>query len=256
VSPARGTPAHQRNRAWRAARAPLIAFTDDDCRPAPGWLEHLLRAAADHPGAVIHGATTPDPDEEVLVHRAARVRTLRVDPPSIYAPTCNIAYPRALLESLDGFDESLRRPGGEDTDLALRARASGAGEIGEARAVVWHAVRVLSLRAAIADAWRWRDLPLTVARHPQLRDGLAGRVFWRGSHALLPLAVAGLAAAPRRPALALAALPWAVSALPARGTHLRGRLRAVSELPGRAVVEATEMAALAYGSARARTLML
>ena len=31
-------PAPARNEGWRSARAPLVAFTDDDCEPAPGWL--------------------------------------------------------------------------------------------------------------------------------------------------------------------------------------------------------------------------
>ena len=33
--PAAG-PATARNMGWRIARAPIIAFTDDDCRPSPG----------------------------------------------------------------------------------------------------------------------------------------------------------------------------------------------------------------------------
>ena len=40
--PASAGPAAQRNHGWRAGGAPLVAFTDDDCRPAPGWLEALL----------------------------------------------------------------------------------------------------------------------------------------------------------------------------------------------------------------------
>src|SRR4051812_42959107 len=39
-----GGPAKARNRGWRAAGAPLVAFTDDDCRPDATWLESLLRA--------------------------------------------------------------------------------------------------------------------------------------------------------------------------------------------------------------------
>src|SRR4051812_2639852 len=31
-------PAAARNAAWRAARAPLVAFTDDDCVATPAWL--------------------------------------------------------------------------------------------------------------------------------------------------------------------------------------------------------------------------
>src|SRR5205823_3016543 len=37
-------PAAARNRGWRAARAPIVAFTDDDCVPDPGWLGAGLRA--------------------------------------------------------------------------------------------------------------------------------------------------------------------------------------------------------------------
>src|SRR5688572_297385 len=32
-------PATARNAGWQAARAPLVAFTDDDCISHPGWLE-------------------------------------------------------------------------------------------------------------------------------------------------------------------------------------------------------------------------
>src|SRR5204863_1447520 len=60
-------PAAARNAGWRTARAPLVAFTDDDCRPSPGWLEAGLRAlAATANGggeAIVQGLTEPDPDE-------------------------------------------------------------------------------------------------------------------------------------------------------------------------------------------------
>ncbi|TMK81683.1 MAG: glycosyltransferase family 2 protein [Actinobacteria bacterium] len=32
-------PGRARNLAWRSSDAPIIAFTDDDCLPDPGWLE-------------------------------------------------------------------------------------------------------------------------------------------------------------------------------------------------------------------------
>ena len=34
-----------RNAGWRAARHSLVAFTDDDCRPQPGWLDALAAAS-------------------------------------------------------------------------------------------------------------------------------------------------------------------------------------------------------------------
>src|SRR5262249_38766569 len=38
-----------RNIGWRATQSPLIAFTDDDCRPDPEWLETLAPALRGHP---------------------------------------------------------------------------------------------------------------------------------------------------------------------------------------------------------------
>ena len=111
-----------RNIGWRAAAAPLVAFTDDDCRPAPEWLERLLDAAGEDGERILQGRTEPDPDERVRLHGLATTQTI-VGPTPWYQ-TCNIAYPRALLERLDGFDE--RFDGGEDADLGLRAVEGGA----------------------------------------------------------------------------------------------------------------------------------
>src|SRR5687768_8796137 len=43
----RSGPAAARNRGWRRARAPVVAFTDDDTEPRPDWLEQGLRALQD-----------------------------------------------------------------------------------------------------------------------------------------------------------------------------------------------------------------
>ena len=52
VLPHASSPAAQRNAGWRAARAPLILFTDDDCRPDPRWVERMLGAAGRHQGVL------------------------------------------------------------------------------------------------------------------------------------------------------------------------------------------------------------
>src|SRR4051794_33714707 len=48
-----GGPAVARNAGWAVAQAPLIAFTDDDCRAAPRWLEAALEVADAHPSAIV-----------------------------------------------------------------------------------------------------------------------------------------------------------------------------------------------------------
>jgi GT2 family glycosyltransferase len=249
-------PAAKRNAAWRAARAPLVAFTDDDCRPPRDWLERLLAAAAAAPGAVVQGRTEPDPEEANLLHRAAHVLTQRIDPPDPWAQTCNIAYPRALLEALGGFDEALPVAAGEDTDLALRAREAGAEIHGAPDALTYHAVEAITFAEALRQAWRWQHMPYVAARHPQIRREVLLGLFWKPEHAAILLAVAGLVAARRFPPALLLVLPWARLRLPPYGGSVRGRVRGAAELPGRAAEDLVGVAALARGSVRHRTLFL
>ena len=58
-------------------------------------------------------------------------------------------------------------------------------------------------------SWKWRDLPAVVALHRELRDGFPARGrLWRARHGWLLLALAGAAAARRRPASALLVVPY------------------------------------------------
>src|SRR5690349_1400890 len=256
LEPGTGTAAVQRNAGWRAARAPLIAFTDDDCRPEPTWLERLLQAARANPGAIVQGATRPDPFEAEVMKWAPRPRSIEEnDPPGPHAQTCNILYLRAALAAVDGFDESIRTAG-EDLDLAARVRAGGAAYVGAPDAVVYHAVDTYSLLGAVRFNKRWETLPLVFKRHPELREQLEYGVFWKRRHAFLPAAITGAALHRREPLLAVLALPYVLHALPHRGTHPMGRVRALAEVAGRAVVDASEMWTMAKGSVRYRTLML
>jgi GT2 family glycosyltransferase len=256
--PAPGSgPAARRNAAWRAARAPLVAFTDDDCRPPADWLAQLLAAAGEHPGAVVQGTTRPDPDEAALRHRSPHARTQEVVPPTPFGQTCNIAYPREVLERLDGFDEDFPLAAGEDTDLLLRARADGRALVAAPGAVTFHAVEAASLGQAIVGAWRWRDLPLAVARHPGLRRHLVAGLFWKPAHARLCLALAGMAVARRRPLLGAAlAAPWLAGGAGRYGGSPRGVARALAELPRHTLVDGAEVAAMVRGSIRHGTLVL
>jgi GT2 family glycosyltransferase len=249
-----GTAPHQRNVGWHMARAPLIAFVDDDCRPEPGWLAALLDAAREHPDAIVQGAVRPDPFETDLM-RATHFRTLTVDPPGPFAQTANILYPRALLERVSGFDERMATSG-EDTDLALRARATGAAYVGRPDAIVNHAVESFGLRAYLRMTWKWRHLPALVKRHREIRDLYPLGLFWRPSHGWLLLATAGVAAMTIDRRAAVLTLPYARNLLRRHGRHARGRLRSATEAPGKIVVDAVEIGALAWGSARHRTLFL
>ena len=247
-------PAAKREAAWRAARAPLILFTDDDCRPAPDWIERAVAAARTHPGAIVQGTTQPDPDEIAVLHGAPWAHTMSVRPPTVWAQTCNIVYPRALLEEIGGFDPSLHV--GEDTDLALRAQANGARLVADPSLLVHHAVVPAWLPGRLRSLRRWGDMALLVKRHPGLRRQLWGGIFWKREHAALAAAAAGLGLARHRRAAAALALPWLGLSMSHRGYGARGLLRSLLELPGRAAIDVTEMTVLVRGSVRHRSFLL
>jgi GT2 family glycosyltransferase len=247
--------ARQRNIGWRTARAPLLAFTDDDCRPTPEWLERLVAAAGANPGAIVQGRTKPDPYEAEILHRAPRARSIDVDPPGPYSQLCNILYPRDVLERAGGVDEAFSTAA-EDWDLGVRARKAGAEYVGEPAALVYHAVSTFSLLGQIRFNRRWRLIPLLVKRHPEERHVFTYGVFWKPRHPLLFLAAGGLALARRRRSLALLALPYVREAMPSHGGRPLGRARAYVELLGRVAVDLSEVWAMVRGSVRYRTFVL
>lgn len=251
--PGRTHPGAGRNAAWRDTDAPLILFTDDDCRPASDWVRRALEAPGGR-SLVLQGRTVPDPDESVILRGAPWTETVNTSPPTGWAEACNIAYPRALLDRLGGFDEELRV--GEDTDLWLRAQQLGTRLAALEEMVVYHAVHAHGLAAAMRSAMRWSDLALLVKHHPEVRRQLWGVLWWKPEHAALCAAAAGLWLSRRTGLASGLALPWVLLAMRHRGYGARGLARSASELPGRALVDAAEVAAMARGSARHRTWLL
>jgi GT2 family glycosyltransferase len=246
-----GGPAAARNEGWRVARAPLVAFTDDDCVAAPDWLSSLLDVASAAPGAVVQGRTAPRPDERDRLGPFSRSLWVEGGP---YYQTCNIAYPRDLLERLGGFDADAFPFVGEDTDLAWRAIEAGAPVVYAPDAVVNHAVVVLGPVGALRFAFRWSDSIRLFARHPALRGPhLTKRVFWKGSHYLLARALLTLLL-PRRlwPLAVWLWLPYALHVVE------RGRVEGggVALAPWFALHDLVEMAAVARGAVRYRVLVV
>lgn len=251
VEPAVPGPAAARNAAWRMAESGLIAFVDDDCVAAPGWLAALLAAAQDAPGSVVQGRVEPHPGEREAIGPFSRTLWVREAGP--FFQTANILYPRGVLERLGGFDEAYPHPAGEDTDLGWRAREAGIPVVFAPGALVWHAVHQPGWRGLVQDAPRWGSAVRIVRRHPGLRAHFHRRLFWKASHERLLLAAAGVALAGRtRGASLAAALPWALGH---RSEH-PDTASLARALPAHLAVDAAELAALTAGSARARTLLL
>jgi GT2 family glycosyltransferase len=246
-------PSIQRNAGWRMATAPLIAFVDDDCRATPQWLERLVATADSNPGAIVQGATDPEPREEHFFERP-HFSALRIEPPSREAQTCNILYPRALLERLGGIDE--RAITGEDIDLSLRAKATGARLVGEPGALVYHAIVPLSMAEKIRSQVKWQHLAYVVKKNPELRDWCTWRIWWKDEHLGAVLALIAIAGARRRPWMLAGTLPYLRIERRRHGPSKRQQLRSMRELPAHFVVELAEVATFVAGSVRYRTVLL
>jgi GT2 family glycosyltransferase len=256
------SPSAMRNRGWQLARAPLIAFMDDDCRPSPGWLEAMLAAVPDAGAGpwVLQGRTEPDPDELHLLFGLAR--TVRVEGVSGWWEACNILYPRELLSTLGGFDEGFDLPHwGEDTDLGLRAALAGARTGYVEDALVWHAVHSRSLPKALRETSRRTGFAQLLAHHPRLRSRLVAGVFMKESHVALAPALLGVVAAARtgRRSIALGALaPYLAYSLGQLPPEISARrlARFAAHLPAAASVDLVETVATVRGALRHRTLVI
>src|SRR5438067_3847672 len=92
-------PATARNVGWRAACGEIIAFTDDDCIPTPGWLRAGVAAFVDGVAGVDGRVVMPLPATPTDYERdaAGLERGEFV--------TANCFYGRDALVAVGGFDE-------------------------------------------------------------------------------------------------------------------------------------------------------
>jgi glycosyltransferase involved in cell wall biosynthesis len=254
---ARG-PAAARNTGWQSADGALVAFTDDDCRATPGWLQALLDEWAKDGARVVQGRTEPDPEE--LNAGGPFVRTQSIAGPTGLYETCNIAYPRELLDQLGGFDESFRHACGEDVDLGRRAVKAGAKVVFADAAQVYHAVHRPSVLSIVRGTWIWRDAVRVLSTHPELRQHLVARFFWKPSHPRLFFAAVGILAgrlAGRGIEVGLASLvPYTAHHRRAHGRSPHPWLATLTALPAHVLIDFAEIATMVVGSVRHRTFML
>ncbi len=247
-----------RNRGWQAARAPIVAFTDDDCSPDPDWLREGLAAMKESGATIVVGRTEPNPAHKS--NEGAFSRTQRVTELSgkRYLHTCNIFYRRDDLDAAGGFDAKFQSKGGEDTDLGWRILDRGGSVEFATNALVLHDITVGSFRAALREASRWRDVTLVVARHPsRARRLLIHRLFWKKTHELVVVAVgsAALAVLVRHPLPLLGMVPW-VSFRTRKWPIVPEPLGRVAYLPHAFLIDVVEVTTTLQGAIKHRVLVI
>jgi GT2 family glycosyltransferase len=145
-SVARAGPAAARNRGWRAARCEIAAFTDDDCYPAPDFVERLGSLFdGDETLGFVGGAVLLHDPLDASLATVRRSEPLRFESGMFIAAgtllTANLAFRREVLEEIGGFDERFGLSnglGGSDVDAVVRAVASGWRGLYDPHLVVRH----------------------------------------------------------------------------------------------------------------------
>ncbi len=185
-----------RNAGVAAATGDILAFTDSDCVPEPGWLQAGVAALADAdlvggrmtvlvPAGARSGAEAFEQvfafDNEAYVRRKG------------FTVTANLFCPRAVFDAVGGFRVGVS----EDLEWCHRARAAGY-RLGYAPdAVVGHPAR--HDWTALIGKWR----RINAESYGLVSGSLGGRIGWLARSWAMPASI--LAHAPRilrSPALA------------------------------------------------------
>ncbi len=166
-----------RNRAMNEAKGEILAFLDDDIVVDRQWLLGLVEAWAENPDAgAFTGMVLPyelETEAQILFERRGgfgrgfnKIRygqLLDKNPlypcgAGIFGAGCNMAFKRALLLELGGFDEALDTgaplPGGGDLDIFYRVIRAGYPLVYEPRYLIYHQHRreMAKLRR---QYWSW-----------------------------------------------------------------------------------------------------
>lgn len=145
-----------RNKGWHAAVHDIVAFADDDVVVSPGWVTAIGACFADPAVGCATGLVLPleletrgqEEFELYCQHRRGLRRlvyssgTLPASAAGVVGMGANMAFRRALLADLGGFDVRLdagtsTRSGG-DTDMFARVLDAGRLIVYTPDALVWH----------------------------------------------------------------------------------------------------------------------
>jgi GT2 family glycosyltransferase len=162
--PEQGVP-HGRNAGLRAARAPIVAFTDDDVIVLPGWLQAIRRRFDENPdvdyltGRMLPIYEAPPPRWLTRETSGPCVLRDRGDQPihgeaGCFFPgwaTANIAFRRRVFDRVGVFDGAF--PRGEDLEFIIRVWRAGCRGMYAPDLGVLHHVTANRLTKAYHRTW-------------------------------------------------------------------------------------------------------
>jgi GT2 family glycosyltransferase len=178
-----------RNTGMRAAAGEIIAYLDDDAYPDAHWLQYLAAMFLRTNHAGIGGPNLSPAVDGPIAHCVANapggpVHVLLSDREAEHIPGCNMAFRKACLEAIGGFDPQFR-VAGDDVDLCWRLQECGWTLGFHPTALVWH-----HRRNSVRAYWKQqlgygRAEGMLKKKWPEKYNGTgqltwAGRIYSRG----------------------------------------------------------------------------
>jgi len=172
-----------RNTGLEAASGEIVAYTDDDARPDPHWLQYLAWTYLHTDYAAVGGPNIPPPEDGPIAECVANapggpVHVMITHRDAEHIPGCNCSFRRDKLLEVGGFDPRFRKAG-DDVDICWRFLERG-WKIGfNPGAMVWHHRRSSLLKYWTQQKGYGQAEALLEAKWPSKYNGF-GHVTWTG----------------------------------------------------------------------------
>jgi GT2 family glycosyltransferase len=156
-------PAAARNLGWLSAKAPVVAFTDDDCLPDSLWLKKILSIADPSQAMAFTG--------RVVVPRGDRPTDYELNTAGLETAefvTANCACTKLALIATGGFDERFSMAWREDSDLEFKLLLNSIPIVRITSAIVVHPVREAEWGVSIKEQKKTLFNALLYRKYPEL----------------------------------------------------------------------------------------
>src|SRR4029450_12845353 len=130
-----------RNTGLQAAMGEIVAYIDDDAYPDPHWLTYLAATFLNTAHVGVGGPNLAPPEDGPIADCVANapggpLHVLLSDQEAEHIPGCNMAFRKAALEAIGGFDTQFRTAG-DDVDVCWRLQQLGWNTGLHPAAMVW-----------------------------------------------------------------------------------------------------------------------
>jgi GT2 family glycosyltransferase len=172
-----------RNTGLEAATGESVAYIDDDARPDPHWLTYLATTFMSTKHAGVGGPNIAPPGDGPIADCVANapgnpVHVLLSDREAEHIPGCNMAFRKACLEAIGGFDAQFR-VAGDDVDVCWRLQQRG-WSLGFSPAAMVRHHRRNSVRAYWRQQWGYGQAEGQLERKWPEKYNAVGHLTWAG----------------------------------------------------------------------------